>query len=85
MSDFVPASWQHRSSSERAALWLHGSSWVWRAARKRESPSKKAVLASCAAAKTGIFNMLLRLVPARELPERVEALPRVVLSASEPA
>ena len=32
--------------------------WAWRGAWKRESPSEEAVLASCAAAKTAIFNKL---------------------------
>ena len=41
-----PASRQHLGPSERAAR-LHGSSWMWRAARKRKSPSEKAVPASC--------------------------------------
>ena len=40
------------SPSERAA-WLHGSSWAWRAAWARESPSEEAVAASCVAAKPG--------------------------------
>ena len=73
VSDFGAASWQHPSPSERAA-WLRGSSWVWRAARKRGSPPEEVVLASCAAAKEeGIFNVLSRLQLGELEPSLLEA------------
>lgn len=58
MSDFGASSWQHRSHSQRD-VWVQGSSWGGRAAWKQVSSSEEAVVASCAAAKTGIFNTLI--------------------------
>ena len=57
MADFGEASGQYPSHSERAA-WLQGSSWDGRATWKQVSSSEEARVASCAAAKTAIFNML---------------------------
>ena len=52
---FVPVPWQRPNASEQAVR-LHGSSWVWRAACNQEPSSEEAVVvASCAAAKTGIL------------------------------
>ena len=72
MADFGEASGQYPSHSERAA-WLQGSSWDGRATWKQVSSSEEARVASCAAAKTGIFNML---VYSSEMPMGYRPIPR---------
>ena len=57
VGDFEPDAWRHPCPREPA--WrLRGSSGEWRAARKLRDGPLEAVVASCNAAKTGIFSVL---------------------------